>query len=216
MTDQSYDPFDRTRPVEGGNTTERLEMPRPESPAMRADGAAAPADAARADAAPAGTAPAGTAPVGTAPAGTAPAGTAAQAKPRNRTLMGDLRTGPPQRAALVVLVGIAVLTIAFLIMIFVNVSNESVIALAVIATPIASMVAAYYAVTLSIQQVKSERADKETAIAKLETVQAAARETEVWASQMESGLRVAMTKLDHAGLSTLAVTRAAGTPDDFF
>lgn len=213
MTDQSYDPFDRTRPSQGGNTTERLEMPLPESPAGHTDGAAAPAGTA-----PAGTAPAGTAPSSTAPAGPTAAGTTpAQAKPpRTRTLMGDLRTGPPQRAALVVLVGIAVLTIAFLIMIFVNVSNESVIALAVIATPIASMVAAYYAVTLSIQQVKSERADKETAIAKLETVQAAARETEVWASQMESGLRVAMTKLDHAGLSTLAVTRAAGTPDDFF
>ena len=206
MTDQSYDPFDRTRPSQGGNATERLEMPLPESPAGHADAAGAPAD----------TAPAGPTAAGASPAGAAAAGTAQAKPPRNRTLMGDLRTGPPQRAALVVLVGIAVLTIAFLIMIFVNVSNESVIALAVIATPIASMVAAYYAVTLSIQQVKSERADKETAIAKLETVQAAARETEVWASQMESGLRVAMTKLDHAGLSTVAVTRAAGTPDDFF
>jgi phosphate/sulfate permease len=130
--------------------------------------------------------------------------------------MAGLRTGPPQRAALVVLVGIAVLTIAFLIMIFVNVSNESVIALAVIATPIASMVAAYYAVTLSIQQVRTERDDKERALAKLEAVQENARETEIWASQMESGLRVAMAKLDGAGVSTSAVTRAAGTPDDFF
>jgi hypothetical protein len=140
----------------------------------------------------------------------------APAKPRNRRLLANLRTGEPQRAALVVLVGIIVLTVAFLIMIFVNVSNESVIALAVIATPIASMVAAYYAVTLSIQQVRTERADKEKAIAKLEAVQENARETEIWASQMESGLRVAMAKLDGAGVSTDAVTRAAGTPDDFF
>lgn len=192
MTDQSYDPFENTRPLEPVTTTERLEMPRTDT---------------------AGAAPAGAASSGAAPA---PSGQAKPAKARNRTLLGDLRTGPPQRAALVVLVGIAVLTIAFLIMIIVNVSSDSVIALAVIATPIASMVAAYYAVTLSIQQVATERADKERAIVKLEAVQESARETEVWASQMESGLRVAMAKLDGAGVSTAAVTRAAGTPDDFF
>ncbi|MGY4857044.1 hypothetical protein [Cryobacterium sp. AP23] len=196
MTDQNFDPFDRTRPIDHVATTERLEMPRAEP------------------AAPAGSS--GTAGEADVLAGTEPAATAAPAKTRNRTLMSDLRTPPPQRAAVVVLVGIAVLTIAFLIMIFVNVSNESVIALAVIATPIASMVAAYYAVTLSIQQVRTERADKEKAIAKLEAVQESARETEVWASQMESGLRVAMAMLDGAGVSTAAVTRAAGTPDDFF
>ena len=191
MTDQSYDPFDRTRPVQTAGAdqthTERLEFDR--------DPVTGPAEAPVAEAAP-----------------TEPRG----ARPRSRTLISDLRTGGPQRAALVVLVGIAVLTIAFIIMIFVNVSNESIIALAVIATPIASMVAAYYAVTLSIQQVKTERADKEKALAKLEAVEEAARETEVWASQMESGLRVAVAKLDGAGLSSVAVTRAAGTPDDFF
>jgi len=192
MTDQSYDPFESTRPLEPVTTTERLEMPRAET-----------AGAASAESSSSG-------------ATAQPVGQVKPAKARNRTLMGDLRTGPPQRAALVVLVGIAVLTIAFLIMIIVNVSSDSVIALAVIATPIASMVAAYYAVTLSIQQVATERADKERAIAKLEAVQEGARETEVWASQMESGLRVAMAKLDGAGVSTAAVTRAAGTPDDFF
>jgi hypothetical protein len=190
MTDPNFDPFDRTRPIDNVATTERLEMPRAEP------GAGAPSEP------------------GT--SGSAGGAEPAPAKSRNRTLMGDLRTGPPQRAALVVLVGIAVLTIAFLVMIFVNVSNESVIALAVIATPVASMVAAYYAVTLSIHQVRTERADKEAAVAKLEAVQESARETEVWASQMESGLRVAMSKLDAAGVSTVAVTRAAGTPDDFF
>jgi hypothetical protein len=200
MTDQSYDPFERTRPLEPVTTTERLEMPRAESGGIAAG--------------PAGTA-AGAAPAEAEHAAEQP-GQAKPAKARSRTLMNDLRTGPPQRAALVVLVGIAVLTIAFLIMIIVNVSSDSVIALAVIATPIASMVAAYYAVTLSIHQVATERADKEKAIAKLEAVQEGARETEVWASQMESGLRVAMAKLDGAGVSTAAVTRAAGTPDDFF
>ncbi|MCU1444868.1 hypothetical protein [Cryobacterium sp.] len=197
MTDQNYDPFDRTRPLDHVATTERLEMPRA--------GTASPATPAREGSPVPGTEPAST-----------PAATAAPAKARTRTLMGDLRTAPSQRAALVVLVGIAVLTIAFLIMIFVNVSSESVIALAVIATPIASMVAAYYAVTLSIQQVRTERAEKDKALAKLEAVQENARETEVWASQMESGLRVAMAKLDGAGVSTAAVSRAAGTPNDFF
>ena len=141
---------------------------------------------------------------------------AAAPAPRQRTLLSDLRSGPPQRAMIVVLVGILVLTVAFVIMIFVNVSSESINALAVIATPIASMVAAYYAVTLSIQQVKAERADREKAQAKVEAVEAAAHENEVWASQMESGLRVAMAKLHGAGINTDAVTRAAGTPEDFF
>ena len=141
---------------------------------------------------------------------------AAAPAPRQRTLLSDLRSGPPQRAMIVVQVGILVLTVAFVIMIFVNVSSESINALAVIATPIASMVAAYYAVTLSIQQVKAERADREKAQAKVEAVEAAARENEVWASQMESGLRVAMAKLHGAGINTDAVTRAAGTPEDFF
>lgn len=196
MTDPSYDPFDRTRPLEPVTTTERLDMPRADTPRS---------DTPRSDMPP--SAPAGQP---SSPSQPKPA------KPRNRTLVSDLRAGSTQRAALVVLVGIAVLTIAFLIMIIVNVTSESVIALAVIATPIASMVAAYYAVTLSIQQVATERADKEQAIAKLEAVREEARETEVWASQMESGLRVAMAKLDGAGVSTDAVTRAAGTPDDFF
>ena len=200
MTDPNFDPFDRTRPIDNVATTERLEMPRAQPSAA--------GDSARAAAEPDRGAPGRSGPAG----GAEPA----PAKTRNRTLMGDLRTAPSQRAAVVVLVGIAVLTIAFLVMIFVNVSNESVIALAVIATPIASMVAAYYAVTLSIQQVRTERADKDAAITKLEAVQESARETEVWASQMESGLRVAMAKLDNAGVSTDAVTRAAGTPDDFF
>ncbi|MBX0298520.1 hypothetical protein K2F54_00860 [Cryobacterium sp. 1639] len=186
MTDQNYDPFDRTRPIdrpaEPVATTERLRMPTAE-PTAPSIGAPDPA-----------------------PSGTAP---------RSRTGM-NLRTGPPQRAAIVVLVGIAVLTLAFLIMIFVNVSSESVIALAVIATPIASMVAAYYAVTLSIHQVGTERADKEKAMATLDSVRENARETDAWAAQMESGLRVALAKLESAGVSTDAVRRAAGTPDDFF
>lgn len=120
------------------------------------------------------------------------------------------------RVPLVVLVGIVALAVAFIVLIFVNATNASINALAVIATPIASMVAAYYGITLSIQQVKNERAEKEKAIARADAADAASRETEVWAAQMESGLRVAMVKLTAARVQTDEVTKAAGTPDDFF
>ena len=121
-----------------------------------------------------------------------------------------------QRTALVVLVGIAALAVAFIVMLLVGVSSESINALAVFATPIASMVAAYYGITLSIQQVRSERAEKEKAIARADAADAASRETEVWAAQMESGLRVAMAQLTAARIGTDSVTKAAGTPDGFF
>lgn len=124
--------------------------------------------------------------------------------------------GAPQRTALVVLVGMIALALAFIIMMFVGVSGSSINALAVIATPIASMVAAYYGITLSIQQVKNERAEKDKAIARMDAADASSRETEVWAAQMESGLRVAMAKLNAAGVNTAEVTKAAGTPDGFF
>lgn len=120
------------------------------------------------------------------------------------------------RTALVVLVGVGALALAFIIMVFVGVSTESINALAVIATPIASMIAAYYAITLSIQQVMNERAEKEKAIARMDAADAASRETEVWSAQMESGLRVAMAKLNAARVDTDEVTKAAGTPDGFF
>jgi hypothetical protein len=123
---------------------------------------------------------------------------------------------PPQRVALVVVVGMSLLAIAFIIMIFVNPTSEAINALAVIAAPIAAMVAAYYGITLSIQQVKNERAEKEKALARAEAAEAISRETEVWSAQMESGLRVAMAKLTAAGVTTSEVTKAAGTPADFF
>jgi hypothetical protein len=126
------------------------------------------------------------------------------------------RGASSSRRALVVLVGIVALAVAFIILVFVNVTNASINALAVIAAPIASMVAAYYGITLSIQQIKSERAEKERAVARAEAAEVASRETEVWAAQMESGLRVAMAKLNAAGVNTDEVTKAAGTPADFF
>ena len=121
-----------------------------------------------------------------------------------------------QRTALVVLVGIIALAVAFIVMLLVGVSSESINALAVFATPIASIVAAYYGITLSIQQVRSERAEKEKAIARADAATAASRETEVWAAQLESGLRVAMAQLAAARIGTEAVEKAAGTPDGFF
>jgi hypothetical protein len=216
MTDPNRDPLDRTRPIDRVARTERLDMPRAGAPATSAQHPERPPERTveRPTERPAEPAGAGEPAEALPRASSAPA--AAKPAAKARTLMAGLASGTPQRAALVVLVGIAVLTVAFLIMIFVNVSTESVIALAVIATPIASMVAAYYAVTLSIQQVRTERDDKERALAKVDAVQENARETEIWASQMESGLRVAMAKLDAAGVSTASVTRAAGTPDDFF
>lgn len=127
-----------------------------------------------------------------------------------------LTTTSAQRTALVVLAGIGALAVAFIVMLVVGVSSESINALAVFSTPIASMVAAYYGITLSIQQVRSERAEKEKAIARADAADAASRETEVWAAQMESGLRVAMAQLTAARIGTESVTKAAGTPDGFF
>lgn len=121
-----------------------------------------------------------------------------------------------QRTAFVVLAGIGALAVAFIVMVIAGVSSESINALAVLATPVASMVAVYYGITLSIQQVRNERAEKEKALARADAADASSREAEVWASQLESGLRVAMAQLAAAGLHTDAVTRAAGTPDDFF
>jgi len=122
----------------------------------------------------------------------------------------------PQNMALVVLVGMVSLAVAFIVMIVVSVTSESINALAVIATPIASMVAAYYGITLSIQQVRNEREEKERALERADAADAARREIEVWSAQMESALRVAMAKLNAARVSTDEVTKAAGTPDDFF
>lgn len=122
----------------------------------------------------------------------------------------------PERTALVVLVALIALAVAFIIVVFVGVSSASINALAVIVAPIASMVAAYYGITLSIQQVRNERAEKQKALERADAAATASRETEIWAGQMESGLRVAMAKLNAAGINTDEVTKAAGTPADFF
>jgi hypothetical protein len=130
--------------------------------------------------------------------------------------LGSAFGGAPERTALVVLVALIALAVAFIVVVFVGVSSESINALAVIVAPIASMVAAYYGITLSIQQVRNERAEKQKALERADAAATASRETEIWAGQMESGLRVAMAKLNAAGINTDEVTKAAGTPADFF
>jgi hypothetical protein len=115
-----------------------------------------------------------------------------------------------------VLVGLVALAAAFIVVVFVGVSSASINALAVIVAPIASMVAAYYGITLSIQQVKNERAEKQRALDRADAATTSGRETEIWAGQMEAGLRVAMAKLNAARIDTDEVTKAAGTPADFF
>ncbi|MBB5641452.1 hypothetical protein [Cryobacterium roopkundense] len=145
-----------------------------------------------------------------------PSVTTVPTAPRDGAAASVVRGVRPQNMALVVLVGMGALALAFIVMIIVGVSSESINALAVIATPIASMVAAYYGITLSIQQVKNERAEKEKALARADAADVARREIEVWSAQMESGLRVAMAKLNAARVGTDEVTKAAGTPDDFF
>ena len=122
----------------------------------------------------------------------------------------------PMRLMLVVIIGVVALFFAFGLLIIFSPSNAAVAALAVIATPIAVMVAAYFGITFSIQQVKAERAEKEAAVARLAAAETAAREADVWAAQMESGLRVAMVKLEAARITSKDVAKAAGVEPDFF
>jgi len=146
----------------------------------------------------------------------APAGRRPDEPPATPAEPTRVRPAAPHRTALVILAAMGALAIAFIVLMVVGVTNEAINALAVFATPIASMVAAYYGITLSIQQVKNERAEKERALERADAAVTASRETEVWAAQMESGLRVAMAKLNAARVNTDEVTKAAGTPDDFF
>jgi uncharacterized membrane protein len=122
----------------------------------------------------------------------------------------------PMRLTLVVIIGVVALFFAFGLLIIFSPTNAAVSALAVIATPIASIVAAYYGITLSMQQVRDERDEKVAAVARAVAAETAAREADVWAAQMESGLRVAKVKLDAAGLSSDDVSKAAGVTSEFF
>ncbi len=120
------------------------------------------------------------------------------------------------RFMLVVLTAIVVLFLAFALLIAFSPTGEAISALAIIAAPIATMVAAYYGISLALRQVRDAREAADAADARARAAEASARESDSWAAQMESGLRVAVAKLRSAGQNTRDVERAAGTPDEFF
>ncbi|WP_395243109.1 hypothetical protein ACGGZK_13250 [Agromyces sp. MMS24-K17] len=135
---------------------------------------------------------------------------AASAKPGVRPWSSDLRF------MFVVLVAIVTLFLAFALLIAFSPTGAAISALAVIAAPIATMVAAYYGISLALKQVRDAREAAEAADARARAAEAAAREADAWAAQLESGLRVGVAKLRASGIDTRDVERAAGTPADFF
>ncbi|GAA4375127.1 hypothetical protein [Agromyces bauzanensis] len=120
------------------------------------------------------------------------------------------------RFMLVVLTAIVVLFLAFALLIAFSPTGAAISALAIIAAPIATMVAAYYGISLALRQVTDARNAAQAADARARAAEASARESDAWAAQMESGLRVAVAKLKADGRDTRDVERAAGTPDEFF
>ncbi|AMB58453.1 hypothetical protein [Microterricola viridarii] len=120
------------------------------------------------------------------------------------------------RLMIVVIVGVVALFFAFGLLALFSPTSASVAALAVIATPIASIVAAYYGITLSIQQVRAAQAERALALDRLAAAEQSARESDVWAAQLESALRVAKVKLNAARVPSVDVDRAAGVDADFF
>lgn len=124
--------------------------------------------------------------------------------------------GTDVRFMLVVLAAIVALFLAFALLIAFSPTGAAISALAVIAAPIATMVAAYYGISLALRQVKDARDAAEASEARARAAEVTARESDAWAAQMESGLRVAVAKLTAAGQDTRDVERAAGTPDEFF
>ena len=127
-----------------------------------------------------------------------------------RKWSGDLRF------MLVVLAAIVALFLAFALLIAFSPTGAAISALAIIAAPIATMVAAYYGISLALRQVKDARDGAAASESRARAAEQTTRESDAWAAQMESGLRVAVAKLKAAGQDTRDVERAAGTPDDFF
>ena len=117
---------------------------------------------------------------------------------------------------LVVIIAIAALFLAFALVVAFTPTGAGVSALAVVAAPIATMVAAYYGISLALRQVADARRAADAADVRARAAETTARESDAWAAQMESGLRVAVAKLAAARIETRDVERAAGTPDDFF
>lgn len=124
--------------------------------------------------------------------------------------------GRDLRFMLVVLAAIVALFLAFALLIAFSPTGAAISALAIIAAPIATMVAAYYGISLALRQVRDARDAAESSEARARAAETSARESDAWAAQMESGLRVSVAKLRAAGVDTRDVERAAGTPDEFF
>ncbi|WP_353827588.1 hypothetical protein [Agromyces sp. SYSU T0242] len=120
------------------------------------------------------------------------------------------------RFMLVVLAAIAALFLSFALVVAFSPDASGIAALAIIAAPVATMVAAYYGISLALRQVADARRAAEAADARARAAETSARESDAWAAQMESGLRVAVAKLVAARIETRDVERAAGTSDDFF
>lgn len=120
------------------------------------------------------------------------------------------------RLMLVVIISVVALFFAFGLLALFSPTSATVAALAVIATPIASIVAAYYGITLSIKQVQAAQSERAIALDRLAVAEASARESDVWAAQLESAVRVAKVKLTAARVPSDDVDRAAGVDSDFF
>lgn len=116
----------------------------------------------------------------------------------------------------VVLAAIVALFLAFALVVAFAPDASGVSALAIVAAPIATMVAGYYGISLALRQVSDARRAADAAEARARAAEATARESDAWAAQMESGLRLAVSKLAAARVDTRDIERAAGTPDDFF
>ena len=155
-------------------------------------------------------------PTSSLPGETAGPGEPTPAETRSADAAGRTPWGRDLRFMLVVLAAIVALFLAFVLVIAFSPSGVGVSALAVVAAPIATMVAAYYGISLALRQVADARRAAESADTRARVAEASARESDAWAAQMESGLRVAVAKLQAAGVSTRDVERAAGTPDEFF
>ncbi|RXZ42340.1 hypothetical protein, partial [Agromyces binzhouensis] len=88
------------------------------------------------------------------------------------------------RFMLVVLVAIAALFLAFALVVAFSPDASGIAALAIVAAPIATMVAAYYGISLALRQVAEARRSADAADARARAAETSARESDAWAAQM--------------------------------
>ncbi|MWB98414.1 hypothetical protein [Agromyces seonyuensis] len=121
-------------------------------------------------------------------------------------------------ARFLIVVGLAllILFLCFIFLIAFRPTSEAVVALGVVVAAMTAIVVVHYTVSVTLRQVADARSAAEAAEERAAAAESSLRESDAWAAQMESGLRVAVAKLGAAGVSTTDVQRAAGTPDGFF